>query len=125
MNDLKLAKPEVEIELGGRVRLLKFDFWALSLVEEECGLAFLGGKITTNKLIILTWAGLLAHDPTLEAETKAERKQKLRIVGDWIFERQDLAGVTEKIVEALQNSFGKSDAEEGAKNESAGEESPG
>jgi hypothetical protein len=110
MSELEKAKPEVEVELDGKVRLLKYDWWALSLVEEEAGLGFLnpaatGERLTLNKLVILVWAGLLHEMPFLRGRSSAQREDSFRKIADWIFKAGKTDEVTAKVLDALGRAF--------------------
>lgn len=136
-NELERAKPEVEIELDGRPRKLKFDWWSLSLVDEECGgLGFLtpalsGERMSLNKLVVLVWAGLLHENPRMQGRSQVDRQAALRRVADWIFQSGRVDEVTAKTMEALARAFPAPQPEEAApvsddaKNEEPGTVSPG
>ena len=54
--------PSVELEIGGKKRLLAFDMWAYYLLEKQTGKNLLKGDLFNDPglgdILTLTWAGL-------------------------------------------------------------------
>jgi hypothetical protein len=102
------SKPEVVIELGGVKRTLVFNWWAISLLEEEKGPEFLDPKnlasLTPAKLIVLTWAALCSNCEELDGTTPAERRAGQRKVAQWI-NANNMGKVSTAIIEAINASI--------------------
>lgn len=117
MSNLEKAKSAIGVVINGKEEKLIFDFWALSLIEEEKGANFFQScnKITLPKIIFLAWAGLVATHPELDGVTSESRRVAQKLVASWC-ENTDLALLTRAIVDA----FGASQPEaKNKKNEEA------
>jgi hypothetical protein len=88
------AKPTVTIELGGKVRTMRFSFGALATIEEKLGVNTLGGNFWSNLsatgVVTMLWAALKKDDPELTTEA----------LGDMI-DFTDLEPIMQKLKEAL------------------------
>ena len=82
------AHPEATLKLDGKVRSLTFDWWAVSLLEEEAGIGFLSSqqmkKFSPRTVILLTWAGLCSSQPELEGTSPDARRAGIRTVAKWL-----------------------------------------
>ncbi len=84
----------VQIEIGGKVRRLVCDMWALAMMETASGESAMYGRfftdMTMNKLVTVVWACLL-EDPEVAALTEKQGVQAGRkLVAKWVdFSRFD------------------------------------
>ena len=76
------------IEIGGKIRYLLADMWALATIENEAKENLINGQyfqdVTLNKLITLVW-GFLQEDEEVSLETKRRgSSQGRKLVASWI-----------------------------------------
>lgn len=76
------------IEIGGKIRYLLADMWALATIENEAKENLINGQyfqdVTLNKLITLVW-GFLQEDEEVSLETrKRGSSQGRKLVASWI-----------------------------------------
>lgn len=73
MPNVEKVTPSVEIEIGGKIRRLVCDMWALAMMENASGESAMYGELfkdmSMNKLITIVWACLL-EDPEVSEETQ-------------------------------------------------------
>lgn len=105
MDELAKAKPGVPIEIGGEPRVLVFDWWAFSLIEEDRGEEFLNTlKLTPRNLMFLTWAGLVHTMPELDGETPKARRAAQKRVAQMCGSNTDYKKLANAVLRALTNS---------------------
>jgi len=123
MTQVEQAKPAVPITLGGKERMIVFDWWSISLIIEERGeefLASLAERVTLPKILFLLWAGLASSDPELDPLSSEGRRAAQRRVAGWISEEHiPIRQVTEKVMLALANSAPQAEKGETKNGESA------
>lgn len=122
MSNLDKAKPAVAIELGGRVRRVVFDLWAISIIEEERGEKFLLElkNLTIPKLLFLLWAGLVSDSPELDGVTSEERRAAQKKVVEWVnASGLKMEQVSKVVLEAFKNSSPLSSEGAESKNETS------
>lgn len=127
MSNLDKAKPGISVVIGGQERRIVFDWWALSLIEEEKGPEFLSslkGQVTLPRLFFLAWAGLVRDNPELDGVTAQKRREGQRLVVDWCSENTDFAKLGEAITQALVNSSPVTTAKGGGAEKNAGKATP-
>ena len=120
MSNLDKAKPAVAIELGGRVRRVVFDLWAISIIEEERGEKFLLElkNLTIPKLLFLLWAGLVSDSPELDGATSEDRRIAQKKVVDWVnASGLQIKQISKVVLEAFKNSSPLSSEGAESKNE--------
>lgn len=100
-----MVAPTYPLEVGGKVRNLRFDFNALAIIEEKLGKSTLSGEIFVNlrasDLRWFLWGGLVHEDPNLTCEE----------VGSWIH-LGNLAVITEGIAKAFSAAMPKAEGEQ-------------
>lgn len=105
------AHPEVTLTLGGKVRTVTFDWWAISLLEEEVGPDFLSGanlsRFSPRNVILLVWAGLCSSTPELEGTSPQARRAGQRIVAKWLSEGALLNEAAGVITAAVTKSMAR------------------
>lgn len=98
MSNIDKVKPEVTIELGGKVRKISFTLGALSSIEKELGVNTLGNdfwkNLSARGIVVMLWAALRKNDPSLNIDD----------VGDMI-DMSDLEPIMEKLKEALSTAM--------------------
>jgi hypothetical protein len=120
MSNLDKAKPAVAIELGGRVRRVVFDLWAISIIEEERGEKFLLElkNLTIPKLLFLLWASLVSDSPELDGATSEDRRIAQKKVVDWVnASGLQIKQISKVVLEAFKNSSPLSSEGAESKNE--------
>jgi hypothetical protein len=100
----------IEIELGGKVRLLRFDFNAIADIEERAGVGIgtlLGAeRVGLHAMRLLLWGGLKHEERGLTVQRVGT------LVGEYIDGGGDISALGEKLAEAINASgLGNSDAE--------------
>lgn len=110
-----MPKESVSIELGGKVRHLRYTFNALVALEDELGIPIseigeILAKPRLKPIRALIWASLLHEDKTLSPEDVGE-----------MLDPERLGEIAEKVGEAFMLAF--PDAEDASKNESSQVES--
>lgn len=105
MDQLNKAKPGVPIDINGTPRVLVFDWWAYSLIEEERGEEFLNTlKLTPRTLMFLTWAGLVHTMPELDGDTPKARRAAQKTVAKMCGTGTDFKKLANAVIRGLSNS---------------------
>jgi len=65
--------PDISIEIGGKVRTLKFNFFGLCQFQKKTGKNILTGDLFTGTpnpedLLAFVWSALITDDPTLDID---------------------------------------------------------
>ena len=121
MSELKKAKPEIYVKLGGKVRKLLFSLWAKAAIQEDKGRDFLPSinyqEPNIHEINILLWACLLDGSPELDGGTPAERRKAQKKVMGWLDGLEDYSELVSKLFQAILNSMPKQENSEEDKTE--------
>lgn len=92
MSNLSKARPDVDLELGGRKLRLRFNLAAMADVEDKCGkpATALLAEGSLKGVMYLIWAACQKYHPEV----------KITDIGDWV-DMQNMASVMQVLLEAL------------------------
>jgi hypothetical protein len=104
--------PEVELELDGKVRKLKFNHLSLFSIEETEGPNFVkeaiaeigGGSLGLRNLIVLLWGCLLSEMPDLDVRKEDDLRMSRRKIASWIVDFKAREAATVAVLKAISNS---------------------
>jgi hypothetical protein len=123
MSNLDSLRPDkTQIEIGGKIRTIKFDMNAFAELEKKYGSVeeamnrLQSGKISDLRVVL--WAGLIHEEVVLDEETGEPLRYNIApyTVGSWIESPAELEQMGKKLVTALDNNTPGQDNPEEVKN---------